>query len=279
MRNFLNKTIPKVIGFILNILSFISPRLAAKQALKLFATPRQGSIQRSQEAFLGTSKHKQLKYHDVQISTYQWEGKGKTILLAHGWESNSFRWHKLIKILKQHNFNVVALDAPAHGNSGGKEFNAILYAEFINVVAKHFKPLVIIGHSVGGMASVFFQKKFQLKSLEKMVLLGAPSEFVNVFQNYTSLMGYNSHLRKHLRKLIIKRFGNTPESFSTALYLKDFKLEGLIVHDKKDKIISYDEAMLINNSFRNATLFTTEGRGHSLHHDTVNLRILEFLNS
>ena len=211
--------------------------------------------------------------------TYSWEGKGKTVLLAHGWESNTFRWYKLINKLRNENYHVVALDAPAHGESGSKQFNALLYAEFINEAAQRYRPHAIIGHSVGGMASVFFHNKYEFKELDKLVLLGAPSEFVNVFKNYTDLLGYNSRIRKHLTKMIVERFGDTPESFSTAMHLNGIQTKGLVIHDKSDAIIPYDEALLINRSFKNAKLITTQGLGHSLHHDSVNMNIIEFLNS
>ena len=52
--------------------------------------------------------------------------------------------------------NIVALDAPAHGTSGSKIFNAVLYSKFIEVVCKEFKPSILMGHSVGGMAISYF---------------------------------------------------------------------------------------------------------------------------
>lgn len=279
MKKIIANAIPKIIGFLLNTLSFLAPKLAAKKALDLFATPRKGKVLENQETFLNTAIQNVLPVDDASIMTYCWKGTRKTVLLAHGWESNSFRWHKLVKTLQENDFNIIALDAPAHGNTSGKQFNAILYAEYINVVAKHFKPQIIIGHSVGGMASVFFQEKYQLQSLEKLILLGAPSEFVNIFKNYTTLLGLNSNIKRHLRKLIIHLFGNTPESFSSASYLKNIAVNGLIIHDKKDRIIAYNEALLIKDSFKNAQLISTKGFGHSLHHDSVNKHILEFLNS
>ena len=279
MKKFLGKAIPKIIGFFLNTLSFIRPKLAAKKALDLFATPRKGKILDIQKTFLNTATQEILTLDNIPIMTYHWKGNGQTVLLAHGWESNSFRWHKLVKVLQASDFNIIALDAPAHGGTGGNQFNAVLYAEYINFVAKHFQPEIIIGHSVGGMASVFFQEKYQLQSLDKLILLGAPSEFVNVFKNYTALLGFNSNIKKQLRKLIISRFGNTPESFSSAAYLKKINVKGLVIHDKRDRVIAYNEALLIKDSFKNAKFITTEGYGHSLHNDSINQHILEFLNS
>jgi len=279
MKKFIAKALPKIIGSSLNVLSHIAPKHAAKKALDLFSTPRNGKIQENQKTFLNTAQQAELHYENIPIKTYHWKGNSKTILLVHGWESNAFRWYKLIETLQGEGYNIVALDAPAHGDSGSKQFNALLYSKFINEIAKHHQPDIIIGHSVGGMASAFFQKTSDYNHLKKLILLGAPSEFTNIFSGYTNMMGFNSKLRKSIYKLIINRFGNTPESFSTAKYLKEVSVEGLIIHDKKDKIISHSEALMIHESFKNSKLISTVGFGHSLHHDSVNQHILEFINS
>jgi len=167
----------KTIGFLINVLSLVSSKLAGNLALTLFSTPLKGKIKEEEFDFLNTAFKEELKYQDFPIMTYRWLGKGKTVLLVHGWESNAARWKPLIENLKLQGFNIIALDAPAHGKSGSKRFNAILYAEFINIVSKKFNPHIIIGHSVGGMATVFYQHKYQNSEVEKLVLLGAPSNF------------------------------------------------------------------------------------------------------
>ena len=150
-----------LIGKYINVLSFLSKSYATKKAISLFSKPRKGKITQIQGDFLDTSFKEELTYADNGIMTYRWLGKKQTVLLAHGWESNSARWQPLIKNLKDKGFTVVALDAPAHGNSGSDIFNALIYAEFIHAAAKRFKADIIIGHSVGGMAAVFCQNKSQ----------------------------------------------------------------------------------------------------------------------
>ena len=65
------------------------------------------------------------------------------------------------------------------------------------------------------MASVFFQNKYQLVGLKKMILLGAPNEFKDIFKNYTNLLNYNSKVVNALEDLVVKRFGAPSNSFST----------------------------------------------------------------
>ena len=279
MKKLINKAVPKTIGALLNASSLISSKYAAAKALALFATPRKGDINEKQASFLNSAKKEQLSYNDYSIMTYQWIGQKKTILLSHGWESNTSRWKTLIELLQAQNYNVIALDAPAHGDSESKSFNAIMYSEFINVVCNRFNPEIIIGHSVGGMASVFFQSKYQISSLEKLILLGAPSEFESILKNYIDLLSYNSKVVKSLENLIENSFGAPPSAFSTAKYCKSINVDGLIIHDKKDKIIQYSDAELIHKSFKNSQLISTSGYGHSLNHEEVYNHIVDFIKS
>lgn len=245
----------------------------------LFTKPRAGRINEEQSDFLYTAYQEELKYENYRIMTYRWLGTKQTILLTHGWESNSARWKKLVVTLKKKGHNVIALDAPAHGKSGGNAFDAMLYAEFINVVANRFSPDIIIGHSVGGMASAFFQHKYQFTKLKKIVLLGAPSEFKDVMKRYTDMLGYNHRIVSQLQHSIIERFGSPADTFSTARFLETIESEGLIIHDQDDRIIPYNDALLIKNSFKNSQLITTKGLGHSLNDASVAEHIYAFIDA
>src|SRR5690606_34599252 len=104
------------------------------------STPRKGKLNDEETDYLKSAAQKTIIYETISIKTYCWSGKKDTVLLVHGWESNAFRWKDLIEILKAADYNIIALDAPAHGDSGSKIFNAVLYSECINMVIRHFKP-------------------------------------------------------------------------------------------------------------------------------------------
>lgn len=269
----------KLIGSYYNALSYVSKPYAADRALYLFMKPRAGKLNEAQTDFLHTAYQEELKYQDYHIMTYRWLGSGQTILLTHGWESNSARWKRLIIELNKKGYNVIALDAPGHGKSGSTVFNAILYAEFINVVATRFAPDILIGHSVGGMASALFQNKYQFVNLKKIILLGAPSEFQDVIKRYTDMLGYNLRIVSQLQHTIHERFGSPADSFSTAKFLETIESEGLIIHDQDDRIIPYNDALLLKNSFKNSQLITTKGLGHSLNDTTVADHIYAFIGA
>ena len=227
--------------------------------------------------FLQTAFIEDVSCDNISIRTYRWRGKKQTILLAHGWESNSFRWKTLIEKLNALDYNVIALDAPAHGNSSGKVFNAILYSECINIVVKKFDANIIIGHSVGGMATAFFHSKYQLPSVNKLILLGAPSNFVGVFGRYVDMMGYNKRVSEAMNALVLERFENVPEHFNAARFLENTSIDGLIIHDELDRIIPYNDAEDFNNYYKKSKLISTKGFGHGLRSEEVNNHIIDFL--
>jgi len=268
----------KSIGSALNATSLISSKYASKKALNLFASPRKGRYTEEQRKIVNSALFEDVTYEGLNIATYRWAGKGKTILLIHGWESNASRWNYILNDLRAQDYNIIALDGPAHGRSDGKLFNAVLYSEFINVIAKKFQPEVIIGHSVGGMASVFFMHNYPLDTVKKMVLLGAPAHFTGVFSRYKSLMGYNKRISKGLDNIVLERFGQPVDYFSAANFTKSIVAEGLIIHDKNDKIIPYEDALLFANRYNNSELISTSGFGHGLKDASLTPKIIEFIN-
>lgn len=268
----------KSIGNALNAASLISSKYATKKALNLFASPRKGRYNEDQRRIINTAYFEELAYDNLDIATYRWVGKNKTVLLAHGWESNASRWDYILNGFKAQGYNVIALDAPAHGRSGGKKFNAILYSEFINKVAQKFQPEVLIGHSVGGMASVFCMHSYQLPSVKKMVLLGTPAHYTGVFDRYKSMMGFNNRISNGLDRIVLRNFGKPVDYFSAATFSESIEAQGLIIHDLKDKVIPFEDAQLFSKRYANSELIGTTGFGHGLKDASLTPQIIEFIN-
>lgn len=275
----MTKYLPKIVGFLLNILSFFSSKSAAKFALKLFSVPRKGQITQEQAVFLETASKEVFLYEKNKIMAYKWTGTKDTILLVHGWESNAGRWMDLISDLQKKDFTIIALDAPAHGNSGSHIFNVILYTEYINTVANAFNPNTIVAHSLGGISTALFMSKYRTTSIEKLILTGVPCKYTDVISRYTHMMGYNKRTILKLNNIITERFGIPPESLSTAKNLENSTAKGLIIHDKEDDIIPYNDALLIKNSLKNSKLITTKGFGHSLKDKSISSQILKFIDT
>ena len=279
MKRFLFFITTKSYGAYINLLCFIAPKKATLLAYSLFSQPRKGKLNSSKlPSFLAEAKKETFEKNKQSFQTYRWEGDEKIIFLVHGWQSNSARWRKLIPHLQETGHTIIAIDAPAHGLSGGKEFNVIQYAAYMETVAKKYTPNYIIGHSIGGKTSLYYQATYQNPSIEKIVLLGAPADFKIIFENYIKLLSLNSRMVQLLHQHYWDYFQIKVEHFSAKHFASIITAKGFVIHDVEDKIVLYKEGEKITNHWKASVLETTKGLGHSLQNKEVYKKIVAFLS-
>jgi pimeloyl-ACP methyl ester carboxylesterase len=270
---------PLAYGKYFNTLALISKEKAAKKAFTLFCSPRKGAILEYQKRFLEEAKKDFVTIENLKLQTYTWQGSKETVLLLHGWESNAYRWRNLIGFLKKEDFNIIAIDAPAHGNSTGKLLNLPIYTACSQKLIELYRPNFIIGHSMGGMTGMYNQYKNPKNSIEKIVSLGSPSELSEIIDYYQHLLKFNDIVKQSLDHYFKAQFNFNIKDFSISNFAKNIETEGLLIHDEFDTIAPYSAAERIHKNWKNSTLLSTQGLGHSLHQDEVNYQIIEFLKS
>src|SRR5690606_35241271 len=89
-------------------------------------------------------------------------GKGRAIVLLHGFLENSTMWHNLVNLLSKNN-RVVCIDLLGHGQTGclGYVHSMELMAEAVEAVLNHLniEKSIFIGHSMGGYVALAFAEK------------------------------------------------------------------------------------------------------------------------
>ncbi len=281
MKKLLKKTIPILIGKQLEFVSFFSPKKAHNMAFRLFCKPLKGKASPEQQEFLGDAKDLIVHVENIEIQTYRWEGNPnkETIILVHGWESNSHRWKTIIPTFLNKGYNIVALDAPAQGNSSGTILNVPLYTECLEAVIKVHQPDIVIGHSVGGMTTIFHQYKYPNPSIKKLAVLGPPSELSLIMKGFQSTLKLSDRFMHSLNQFFKDRFGFFYHEFSIAAFAADIQQDGLIIHDRLDRIAPFAASKAIHKNWKNSKLIATKGFGHSLYHPDVNATLLEFIET
>lgn len=269
----------KGLGTYLNLLSHIYPKKGYSLAYAFFSQPRKGKLtHRKLPRLLRKATRENHVYNQQQFQTYAWAGNDQVVLLVHGWESNANRWATLMEQLLPTGKTVIAIDGPAHGLSDGIEFSVPLYAECINVACRKYRPDYIIGHSIGGTASVYYQFLYPGHSIKKLVLLGAPCDFSVILQNYVRILNLNSKIHNYILDYTKERFRIAVEDFTASVFLKNCTIPGIIAHDKDDDAVLYSEAEKLAASWKTAELITTKGLGHSMHDRKLYEKIIAFLD-
>ncbi|MDP1623667.1 MAG: alpha/beta hydrolase [Bacteroidales bacterium] len=106
-----------------------------------------------------------IKYKKKNIF-YTDKGKGKTIVLIHGFTETLEIWNRFTKKLSK-KYRVIAIDLPGHGNSECLEnvHTMDLMTDMIFGVLKKLKVMkcLMVGHSMGGYVTLSFAAKYPEK--------------------------------------------------------------------------------------------------------------------
>jgi len=279
MKKLFIKLVPKFYGIFLNLYAFILPKKAAEKAFSIFSKVRKGSVLPYQKEYLESAKDQRISVANHSIQTYRWPGEKETVVLIHGWESNAWRWHKLIEKLQAANFDVIAFDGPAHGDSTGSHLQVPLYAQVLQAIIVTYSPTYLVGHSVGGMTALYNEYLHPNAIIKKIVTIGSPAEYHEIMSHFKKLLGFNDRVSKVLGAYILKRFGFMEKEFSSPRFVQTNTKKGLLFHDRFDTITPYRASEQVHAAWKGSRLTTTEGLGHSLHQDEVNEQIVAFLTS
>jgi len=268
----------KSIGGYLNLLSFVFPIKATQLAHGFFSEPRKGKLKKDKlPKILKEAQLETIQHRGDSIQTYIWKGNETVILLVHGWESNSSRGKKMLPYLKKTGSTIVAIDGPAQGLSSGKEFSVLKIAEFIDIVAKKHQPYYIIGHSLGGKASLYYQYKYQNPAIQKMVILGAPSDFKIILDNFVALLSLNSKITKALEVQYTTLLNQSLDQFTAQQFASKLDVKGFLAHDINDSIVLFEEGKKIASTWKEVQFIETSGLGHKLHDDALYKKVVQFL--
>jgi esterase/lipase len=270
----------KSVGAYINLLVYLFPKKAIQIAHGHFSEPKKGKITANNlPQTLQTATIETTVENENIIQTYIWKGNDTIIMLIHGWESNSSRWKKMLSYLLQSGSTVIAIDGPGQGLSNGKEFTVPKYAEFIDIVAKKYSPHYLIGHSLGGKTCLYYQYKYQNPSIQKMVILGAPSDFLIILNNFINLLSLNKKISKSLENKYTKVLDLDLKEFASKQFASKIKVKGLLAHDIDDTVVLFSEGKKIADAWKDVQFEQTKGLGHKLHDADLYEKVSKFLFS
>jgi len=111
--------------------------------------------------YIGTSKEVKIPMH------YEIYGKGKPIVLIHGWLCHGHFWDDFLYLADQ-GFQLIIPDLRGHGQTPeAHDVSIKIFAEDINRLLEFLKidKAIIIGHSMGGLTTVAFHDFFPEKCM------------------------------------------------------------------------------------------------------------------
>ncbi len=225
-----------------------------------------------------------------QTVYYQKTGKGKNLIMLHGWGADASTFWPIVDLLKN-NFTLWLLDLPGFGRSElpKKTFATLdfakIIAEFIKV--NNIKKPVILGHSYGGKVAIKLTSLYP--NLIDKLILESSSGIIRKKSAFQILIfpivktahfllpnigSYKKKLRTKLYKKLESDYadaGNMKAIFLNTLKedltsdIEKIQTETLLIWGEKDKVVPLRYGKKIYRLIKNSKLVTLEDIGHFPH--------------
>ena len=275
---YMKTLIPKVVGFYFNVLALFLPRVAGKKGFFFFCTPFGAKVKPHQLNFLNSAERIEMKVNNTSIQVYKWGTGKKVILFLHGWQSHSFRWKNYAESLSTDEYTLYALDAPAHGLSGGHYLNVVIYSNVLEQFIRQTGPIdTIVSHSLGGMTTVYTLSRLPALPVEQVVITGMPTEVKNFIHFYKGVLGLWDRTARIILDYFRKEIGHAPDYFSMASFVPSINRPCLIIHDRHDPDAPYADILDVHERWKDSQLITTENLGHNLRSKEVVQAVVDFV--
>lgn len=245
--------------FYLKSLSIIWPEKAERTALSIFLTPKKHSPKSWEVKSEDSAKRVWIT---KDLSCLVW-GEGKPILLVHGWEGRGSQMSVFVPYLAS-KYKLIAIDAPAHGNSKGIKSSPNEFIKTIFKAQDYFGEFeAIIGHSMGGGCSIF--SAIEGLKVNKVVSISGPASFKDVVELFGEYIGLKNDVLKGFLNRVEADVQLPFEDLDLSKKIRSINQELLIIHDTDDEEVPYSQLLkyLINmGNMYNAQVLITGGLGH-----------------
>ncbi|MBK5279688.1 MAG: alpha/beta fold hydrolase [Bacteroidia bacterium] len=257
----------------------IAPSLAHNYAFNLFFTPFRFTVPQREKEFLVTGEKFTVSVKGKKVQAYSW-GNGPVVLLVHGWAGRAGQFRKFIPKLVANNYRAVAFDGPAHGNSEGRKTNVPEFEEvFHKIMEQVGTPVAVIGHSFGGVASIYSIRNGL--PISKLINIASPTIGEDIIKGFVKTINASPATGVAFKAHVQKTFHTSFEDISAINLIKflPHELKLLLVHDEDDKEVPINHPILLQKVYPSAQLLKTSGLGHSriLKDDAVIQKCLEFI--
>lgn len=262
------------------LISAVSKRKAAEKAFVVFGTPFMKSVRK---APVKNAEIIHFHLNGKKMNGYRWNHpQPRKVLILHGFGSAAHKFEDYALLLIEKGFEVLAFDAPAHGNSEGDTTNAIEYSEMIKEVMSTFGPMEgFIAHSFGGISLSLALEQVKHDDHTRIVFIAPATETTSAVDGaFKMLKLKNEKVRAEFEKIIFEYSGKKTEWFSMRRAMHSIKANILWIHDEEDDITPWRDAEKVKeDNHRNIQFLLTKGLGHRkiYHDDGIKNTVIKFL--
>ncbi len=251
----------RVVSWLFPKVEKIAPWFAKRWFVSIFFTPLRYKMPPPEIELISEANKYYLDHDGKKVQVYEW-GEGSPILMVHGWMGRGAQFRKFIPEFNQAGFKVIAFDATGHGNSEGGKSHIMEFAYIIERLARKYDFKMVIGHSIGGAASL--HAILNTKFANKLVMISSPTIASKIVEEFLRRLNATEAVTDYFYQFVKTKFGKTFEEYSASYIVKNLKnVELLLIHDQDDIEVTIDNAQVMCDKYPQARLITTHGLGHT----------------
>lgn len=252
----------------MELLGTIAPTAAGRRAADVFGYTRTFSKKREKDiAPLGARAFP--VQGDAGITKgYQWGKPGATVLLVHGWGSESSTMLPFVRQLVDAGFRAATFDAPEHGTLPGSISTMMRFNNAVrDVIVSLGDVVAVVAHSIGAITSTGAIRDLTGRHrIQAMCLLAPPANLPLVIDRWAAddFRALSDNVVNQMKAELWRRNGVPVHHWDTVALAKDMGIPTLIMHDPADPIVPIRDAEIIAESLSQATLEKMPAAGQHL---------------
>lgn len=193
-------------------------------------------------------------------------GDGPPVYVVHGWGGRRGQLGALVQPLVAAGHRVVAHDAPSHGESqpgilGARRSTVLEMAEAVRAVTRQFgAPAGVVTHSLGAVAVVVAMADGL--SMPRVVFVAPTVSPMDAVARFAGVLGLSDSTRAGMIRRLETFLDRPVSDFDALTSLPSPRPPALVIHDRDDREVAYDEAVRLVRGWPDSELVTTQGLGH-----------------
>lgn len=256
---FENSTIVRAINPAFKVLEAVAPRAGSVIAERMWCTVPRARRTRTAEPGRVT------RLNGLAVETW---GEGPLVYLMHGWGGWRNQLDPFVAPLVAQGFQVVALDAPSHGDSDPGAFGRRrgLLPEFYTALRETVEHLgkasAVVAHSLGATATAL--AVLDGLQVDRLALIAPMADPIPYTKEFARWLGFGERIRTGFLDRIETRIGRRMSDFNVvgrAARATDLP-PALVMHDEADRDVHYADGAAIAAAWPGAELHSTVGLGH-----------------
>jgi len=251
----------RVMRFLFAHLGRFMPALMGRWAYHLWFRTRRFPESAAGRRIAGQATREMLQVDGLPVAIYRW-GAGPIVLFVHGWSGRGSQAAAFVEPLLRGGFQVLAVDAPGHGETPGDSTNILECAAVLQAVGQAYGPLYgAITHSFGGMVLAYAMHHGM--HMERVVSLSAPATVEFLVDGFAQTLGMPQAVVENLRHRLGERFeGDFWTHISMLNNVHDLAVPALVIHDVDDTSVPWQQGEMIAAAWPGARFMKTQGLGH-----------------